>query len=130
MKKTNLDSQKLSYVQSLLGAFKERYTGKDKAVKTADLLFHLKAAGKCNLSPQTLRELVGYIRQHDLLAPAFIVSNVNTGYWLTLDKSEMDGYIDQELNRMSNQFGNLEMLHQRIRYGKKKGSESQTALSL
>jgi hypothetical protein len=130
MKNINLDSQKLSYVQSLLTVFRERYSGKDKAVKTADLLFHLKASGKCNLSPQTLRELIGYIRQNDLLAPGFIISNVNNGYWLSLDKAELDGFIDQELNRMSNQFGNIEMLHQRIRYAKKKSPEAQTALSL
>jgi hypothetical protein len=117
MKTTTLDANKLNQVQDLLSVFRERYTGKSKAVKTADLLFHLKSTGKGNISPQTLRELLGYIRHRDLLAPGFIVSNVNTGYWLSFENDEMSGYIDQELNRMSNQFQNIKQLHQRTKYG-------------
>ncbi|WP_432714394.1 hypothetical protein [Pedobacter sp.] len=128
MKHTTLDTQKLNQVQDLMSVFKDRYSGKAKAVKTADLLFHLKASGKGIISPQTLRELLGYIRHNDLLSPGFIVSNVNIGYWLSFEKEELSGYLDQELNRMSNQFQNLQLLHQRTKYGQKTALKTQQSL--
>lgn len=128
MKNRQLDDNKINQAQVLMTVFKEKYKTRDKAIKSDDLLFGLKATGQVIMSPQTLRELIGYIRHHDLMSPAFILSNVNTGYWLSSDTKEIKGFIDQELNRMSNQFQNIDKVRQRLQDGKDKALKIQTAL--
>lgn len=115
-------------VQMIIDEFRAKYKGKQNAVKTDKLLFDLVASGKSKISPQTLRDMMGHIRHNDLIAPGFIVSTVSNGYWYTTDKKEQNDFLDQELNRMSNQYGNLQALHARLRYGKGKADQSQQTL--
>ena len=123
-----LNDKELNLVQTICDIFKERYTGKTSAAKTEEILFHLKATGTVSLSPQTLRKIIGHIRNNDLLAPFFILSNVNSGYWLSSVESELNAFLNQELDRMSNQYTNIQLLHQRIRNGKKKTENNQQQL--
>ena len=115
-------------VQMIIDEFRAKYKGRQNAVKTDKLLFDLSATGKGKISPQTLRDLLGHIRHQDLISPGFIVSTVSNGYWYTTDKKEQNDFLDQELNRMSNQYGNLQALHSRLRYGKTKIDDSQPTL--
>lgn len=128
MENQALNQTELNSAQMIMNVFKERYKGKDKAVKTEDLLFHLKGTGLGNISPQSLRRIFGHIRNHDLASPYFILSSVHSGYWLSKDPKELNEFLDQELNRMANQFTNLEALHQRLRGKKTQVNTSQTIL--
>lgn len=128
IEKKALDEKELQLMNTLMNLFSERHAGRDKAAKTDDIIFHLKAIGYGSVHPQTLRAVIGYIRQNDLLAPSFILSNVHVGYWLSSNISEQEDFINQELNRMSNQYNNVRLLHERIRNGKKKTDELQTRL--
>lgn len=116
------------FVQTILEIFRTKYKGKGNAVKTENILFGLKASGSIDISPQTFRDVIGHIRNHDLLAPSYIVSNVNIGYWCTADKNELNQFLDQELNRMSNQFDNVSSLHKRLRLGQGKQPKTQGSL--
>ncbi|MBO9674449.1 MAG: hypothetical protein J7577_13460 [Sphingobacteriaceae bacterium] len=128
MENHQLHPNDLSTAQTLMQVFKERYKDKSNAVKTEDLIFHLKASGVENISPQSLRRILGHIRNNDLIKPYFILSNVHCGYWLSKDTKELNSFLDQELNRMSNQFTNIEALHQRLRGKKPPINTSQTIL--
>lgn len=106
----------ITEINQLAHLFRTKLNGLNKAVKT-DVL--LKNFG-LNYSPQTLRKYLGYIRQNDLAAPGFIVSNVNRGYWYTECPIEKNDFLQQELNRIANQYANIEMLHLSLKSHKSK----------
>jgi hypothetical protein len=120
-----LEGRNLQLVPVIIELFKQRYQGKASAAKSEQIIFHMKATGAAAIRPQDIRAIIGHIRNHDLLCPNYIVSSVHTGYWLTADKTELSGFIDQELNRMSNQYGNIKALHQRMRTGKRQDLKEQ-----
>ncbi|HMI01822.1 MAG TPA: hypothetical protein VK541_05025 [Pedobacter sp.] len=117
----------LEVVHKVIDVFRAQYKNRDLAAKTEKILFNLAATGH-RVSEQNFRAIVGHIRNHDMMSPWFIVSNVNTGYWITKDEKELSAYLDQELNRMSNQFDNVSNLHKRLRHGKTKGTGNQASL--
>lgn len=127
MARETLDIRDQQLTDKLIELFTKRYNGKSNAVKSDDIIFHLKATGHSNVHGRDIRRIIGHIRQNDLVSPSFILSNVHAGYWLSSDATEMDSYIDQEMNRMSSQFQNIKSLHQRIRYNKPK-NETQPSL--
>jgi len=116
-----------SLVDMVLALFKTRLKGCEHAEQTSTILAYLSIAG-CETSPQTLRAAIGHIRREDLLAPGYILSDINAGYWLSDDKAEMSAFLDKQLNRMTNQFQNIKLLHQRIRYAKDDSPQLQTKL--
>lgn len=65
-------------------------------------------------SARHLRAVVEFIRHADLAAPSYLVSNTVNGYWLTSDTNEMKSFLNQELDRVSNQYGNIQPLHLRL----------------
>jgi len=91
------------------------YKGRQNAITQEDLTFRLRAKGEADLSPRSVRQVIEHIRREDLMKPGFIVSSASHGYWYTTDKQEQGSFLDQELNRMANQFDNLSLLHQRLR---------------
>jgi len=111
-------------IDAIISVMKSYYFQKHLAVKTDVLLYSLRNKD-VSISGQTLRKHLGIIRKLDLAAPAFIVSSVHLGYWCTEDKSEMDDYLQQELNRMANQFANVEALRQRLILNKPKVEHQQ-----
>jgi hypothetical protein len=125
--KTKLDEKELNLVDVLIKLFQTRFAGNENAVKTESLIAQC-AKEDIIASGSNIRRVLGHIRQNDLLSPAFILSDVHIGYWLSNNESEMNAIIDKQLNRMASQFQNLKPLHQRIRYGKKDITELQTQL--
>lgn len=121
------ESKVLALAPVVAAVLKEKHPDKRNAVKSDDLIFYLKAIGTV-IRGQDLRAIIGHIRQQDLLKPGFIISDVHTGYWYSTDKAEMDAFIDQQMNRMSNQFDNIKALHQRMRHNNKQASEIQSSL--
>lgn len=115
-------------LRSIVEVFKSQFQGKAKSVKTDKLLFHLRALAVTNVSPQTFRKYVGHIRKHDLAKPGFIVSNVHTGYWYTENKAEMEAFLQQELDRMGNQFSNIDALRLRMQEKKVNSNIIQTSI--
>lgn len=115
-------------VKVLIKAFKESFTGIDKSAKTVKLLDILRKHYHLNLNDRTLRKYVGYIRENNLLDPGYILSNVRCGYWLSLDESEQDDYLMQEMTRMSHQFANVAPLHKKLRYNNPKSKTEQIPL--
>lgn len=101
-------------IDAIIDVLKSYYFQKHLAAKTEFVLYSLRMNKGITISPQTFRKHLGLIRKYDLASPGFIVSNVNLGYWLTEDKEEMNDYLQQELNRMSNQFANVEALRTRL----------------
>jgi len=128
MKNNRLDKFKTDNVQMLQSAFKEMYKGLKNASHTDKILLDLRGKGKGNLSPQTLRDCIGQIRKNDLLAPGFICSDVNHGYWLSYDSKEIKTYFDKQLDRMGSQFENVARLHRRLGSGKSTPPKSQSTL--
>lgn len=114
MKNLQLTDFEQKEIEAIVALLKSNYNKKSKAVKTDTLLFDLTLTTGTRISGQSLRRYLGIIRKHDLASPSFVVSNVNLGYWCTEDKEEMNSYLQQELNRMSNQFANVEALRQRL----------------
>ncbi len=117
----------VAHIDVLLRLFQTDFNGINNAVKTNRLIGALAKSGIA-MKPQSLRYLLGHIRQNDLLSPGFILSDVNEGYWLSYDDTEMSEWLDKQMNRMSNQFSNIKQLHQRIRYNKKAGNNFQPSL--
>lgn len=94
----------------LLDILKKYHNCKSAAAKTEVLL-----KSHClGYSSRHLRAVVEFIRQNDIAAPSYLVSNTINGYWLTSDFSEMKSFLNQELDRVSNQYGNIQPLHQRL----------------
>jgi hypothetical protein len=119
--------QDLALVDVLISVFKDCYSGSDNAVKTDKLLFKLTGLN-VYVSPAMLRDAIGHIRKHDMLAPGFILSDVSYGYWLSYEHHEQDDFIEKMLNRMANQFQNLQSLHKRVRHGKNTSNTLQPTL--
>lgn len=124
MKKGLIESE-LKLVDVVIGLFKSLYQGNDKAIKNDHLLFELAKLGHPT-SGNTLRTVIGHIRRNDMLAPAYIVSDVSYGYWLTNDETEMRVFFDKMMNRMANQYQNMQHLHQRLKNNTKKIQDVQT----
>ncbi len=123
----SLKEKDIQLVEIVIGLFKSLYHGNDNAVKTGQLIFDINKTG-VTASGQTLRHVIGHIRREDLLSPNYIISDVNTGYWLSSDEREMNDFIDKQMNRMTNQFQNLKRLHHRIRNNKKSAQDLQAVL--
>lgn len=111
----------------IIQLFKKFYCGHERAVKTDRIIFDFAALGIA-VEGRDIRKLLGQIRQRDLLAPQYILSDVKAGYWLSESEQEMSSWLDKQMNRMSNQFGNIKALHQRIRYAKKDNQNIQIQL--
>lgn len=120
MKNLQNDENEQDNIRAIMNMFSSCHHKRSLACKTHGLLHYLYAACDIKITEQTFRKYVGIIRNKDLMSPGFILSNVHEGYWFTTDKKELNDFIDQELNRMGNQFANIEKLHQRVRYDKPK----------
>lgn len=96
--------------KELISILSKSHNSKLTAIKTEVVLKNY-ALG---YSARHLRSVVEFIRKNDLAAPSYLVSNTVNGYWLTNDISEMKGFLNQELDRVSNQYGNIQPLHQRL----------------
>lgn len=120
--------QNFELVNILIQLFKEKYTGNENAIKKENLTAHIVVNSGFNTSERRVRHAISYIRLNDLMKPGFIVSDVKIGYWLSNDETEMDTFLNKQLNRMTNQFQNLKQLHQRIRYDKPTGRAVQQQL--
>jgi hypothetical protein len=106
----------IAEIKELAELFRIKINGSNRAVKTEVLLKNF----GLTYSPQTLRRYLGYIRQNDLSAPGFIVSNVNLGYWYTECPTEKNDFLQRELNRIASQYANIEMLHRSLKSHKSK----------
>lgn len=95
---------------TIIDILNQNHFCKENAAKTDVLLKNY----KLGYTPRYLRMVVEFIRKSDLAAPAYLVSNTVNGYWLTKDIAEMKSFLNQELDRMSNQYGNIQPLHQRL----------------
>lgn len=100
---------------NLIDVLKNNHNRKADAAKTEVLL---KNYG-LGYSARHLRSVVEYIRKNDLASPSYLVSSTTNGYWLTNDVSEMKAFLNQELERVSNQYGNIQPLHQRLIHKKR-----------
>jgi hypothetical protein len=123
-----LDDKHLALSTAIISIFKSNCYGVEKAIKNNVLISILANRFSIATTGREIRHVLGYIRANDLLNPAFIVSDVNEGYWLTNDVSELNDFLEKQLNRMSSQFQNIKLLHQRIRYAKKNTPELQPIL--
>lgn len=94
MNTLQFNKKKFEIVQTLISVFKGNYKTVDRAVSTEVLLYDLKAKGLATISAETLRELIKYIRDNNLMKPGYIVSSVNKGYWLSTDKSEISDFLN------------------------------------
>ena len=106
-----------STLDLLKDLFKEVANKKEKALKTANIISLIKAKGG-SINDRTLRFLIGQIRKSDMMHPQFILSSVDDGYWLSDDENEMATFVEMQLYRISNQYENIQALHQRLRAGK------------
>ncbi|MFN0254477.1 hypothetical protein [Pedobacter ureilyticus] len=95
---------------NLIELLRKSHSTKSTAVKTDVLLKN----HNLGYSPRHLRAIVEFIRQNDLAAPSYLVSNTKVGYWLTSDTAEMKSFLDQELDRVSNQVTNINALRMRL----------------
>jgi hypothetical protein len=111
----------IALVDTLTNLFKNHYSGNENAIKKDVLTARVVSGYGILTCERSVRNAISYIRLNDLLSPGFIVSDVNIGYWLTYNESEMDTFLNKQLNRMTSQFQNLKQLHQRIRYAKHTG---------
>lgn len=122
-----LTESELALADVVIALFRSLYHGSDKAVKTDRVLFELSKLGY-PVKGQSLRAVIGHIRQHDLVSPDYILSDVAYGYWLSSDEREMNDFIDKQMNRMANQFQNVQSLLKRMRYGNKNLQNAQIQL--
>lgn len=122
-----LKENELQMVDVIIGLFKSLYQGNENAVKTDRILFELSQL-HIPTSGSVLRNVIGHIRRNDLMAPAYIISDVGYGYWLSNDEIEMRDFLEKQLNRMANQFLNVKHLKQRITKSQKNTQEIQTQL--
>jgi hypothetical protein len=118
----------LALVDTLTTLFKGQYQGGSNAVKKDELTARVVAGYGIITCERRIRHAIAYIRLNDLLNPGFIISDNSNGYWLSYDETEMDTFLNKQLNRMTNQFQNLKQLHQRIRYAKNTGPQIQQQL--
>lgn len=102
------------YIDVISNIFRTKHHGRGNAVQYEKLLFDLSASGIAKITDRSFREVVAIIRRDDLLKLGFIISCSGTGYWLSTDKKELKEFLDQEMDRWSNQYGNLKLLHLRI----------------
>lgn len=123
----NFESQ-TKEISVLVHAFSTRYRGIKNAKSGELILLDLRGTGQSDIMPQLFRKLLGHIRKNDLLKPGFVLSSDKSGYWLSFDKEEQNEYLHRELNRMSNQFGNLESLRNRLISKKEASAQIQTTL--
>lgn len=122
-----LDEQEITLAGVMVNMFITSFSGNENAVKTKGLICEFAKLGIA-IQGRDIRKLLGHIRQNDLLAPQYILSDVSIGYWLSNNEAEMSAFIDKQMNRMTTQFQNIKPLHQRIRYGKKAGPYIQPQL--
>ena len=121
----NLDS---AFIAKLMDVFKNHFNDKNRAIKTEALLSFLRYEHNVKTNDRKLRAALGFIRRNDMLNPGFIVSDVNTGYWFSNDTAEHREFINDQLNRMSNQFDNIKELHKRTRITRPKTGAIQISL--
>lgn len=98
-------------IKDIVELFKSNYNTCKSAIKTKPFLAQLPHL----ISPQSFRDLLGEIRRKALCAPGYIVSDVNNGYWYTEDTAEMNDFLQKQLNRISNQYANIEWLHNTLK---------------
>lgn len=115
-------------VEVLITLFKNNYSGNENAIKKDALTAHIVSNFGLYACERNVRHAIAFIRLNDMVKPGFIVSDVSAGYWLTSEESEMDDFLNKQLNRMTNQFQNIKQLHQRIRYAKNTGPVKQQPL--
>lgn len=106
-------------IKGLTRLFKQKANQQSKALKSKDIIDALAKDGIV-IKSNKLRAIIGDMRQQDILNPAFIVSSVDDGYWLTDNTAELDQYIERQLYRMCHQYDNIQALHQRQRSGRGK----------
>lgn len=125
MKLIQLDKQALDGQLSaeISNLFISTFNHVTRAVKTNDLLKQLSV--KC--LPQTFRDILGEIRRNGVLKKGFIVSDVQLGYWYTEDQQELNDFLQRQLNRIANQYANIQYLHNSL---KSKRSNSETVKQL
>ena len=114
----NLQNQEIKDIiiaDHLIFLFKMYFDDKANAVKSEDLINHYYQLFKQPLHSRDLRRVLGFIRNNDLVSPGFILSNVANGYWLSIDLEEQKAFVNQQLNRMANQFDNIKSLHKRLK---------------
>lgn len=102
-------------LEAVIDVFTEEYNGAQNAKRSKHILYKLRTRGVQYISGKKFQAIIGHIRKNDLVYPKFILSNVHTGYWLSDSKAEQDDFVQQELNRMGNQFGNIELLFKRLK---------------
>lgn len=103
----------------IVTTFKNRHNSKKQAVKTKDLLKTIRCL------PQTFRDILGEIRRNGLIGTGFIVSDVHIGYWYTEDRDELNDFLQKQLNRISNQYANIEALHNALKNHRQKAENLQ-----
>lgn len=118
----------MAHVEIVMDVFKADFQGHINATHSKTIVIELKKKGAAGINGKSFQAILGYIRQNDLMYPSYIVSNVKKGYWLTKDLQEQDDFMQQELNRMSNQFVNLELLYRRLKKASKTSTTVQPSL--
>lgn len=112
--------------EQLLSVLSNNHNTKLSAIKTDILLKQY----RLGYSARHLRMVIELIRKNDLAAPAFLVSNTQVGYWLTSDISEMKAFLNQELDRVSNQVDNINTLRKRLMTPKKSADSRQLLIAI
>lgn len=115
LERAALDAQLATEIS---GLFTTTFNHVTRAVKTNDLLKRLSV--KC--LPQTFRDILGEIRRNGALKKGFIVSDVHLGYWYTEDQQELNDFLQRQLNRIANQYANIQHLHNSLK-SKRSNSE-------
>lgn len=95
----------------IIQLFKTRHNKISTAIKTTDFVKQLSQ----RILPQTFRDILGEIRRTGATGKGFIVSDVHIGYWYTEDKAELNEFLQKQLNRISNQYANIEPLHNTLK---------------
>lgn len=102
--------------KEIVQLFKNEHNHIGLAIKTRELL--KKLSTKC--LPQAFRDILGEIRRNNVTGDGFIVSDVHIGYWYTEDKEELNDFLQKQLNRIANQYANVEPLHLSLKSHKSK----------
>lgn len=106
---------------SLIAILEKHHTTKATAAKTDVILKNY----DLGFTARQLRMVVEFIRKKDLASPNYLVSNTQVGYWLTKEVSEMKAFLNQELDRVSNQVDNIQPLRLRLMEKKKTNDRHQ-----